>query len=81
MEASLKRELASAGIMEGVVSVLEEELILSSTIFYSLREEHFEKLLPRLKVGQRALLLRLWDSSNLCAEVGHLQSGDECKLR
>ena len=56
MEASLKRELASAGITEGTVSVLEE-LILSSTIFYSLHEEHFEMLLPRLKVGQHALLL------------------------
>ena len=44
MEASVKCKLASVGITEGTMSMLEE-LVLSSTISYSLREEHFEKLL------------------------------------
>ena len=52
MEATLKCKPTNAGITKGTVSVLEE-LILSSTIFYSLHEEDFEKLLPQLRVEQQ----------------------------
>ena len=43
------------------MTVLVDEQIISFAVFNSLREEHFEKLLPRLKVGQHALLYKLWD--------------------
>ena len=36
--------------------------MLSMAVFVTLREEHFEKLLPRLTVGDHAVLLKLWDS-------------------
>ena len=36
-----------------------------SVVFSSLREEHFDKLLPKMKVGEHAALLKLWDTSTL----------------
>ena len=43
--------------------MLKDEEITTDKMFQSLREEHFEKLLPKLKIGQHALLLKLWDES------------------
>ena len=57
--------LAAAGISEAAISVLEEELFLTSVVFGSLREEHFDKLLPKMKVGEHVALLKLWDISTL----------------
>ena len=61
MDTALKALLASANISEETCSVLEDEGIILLEVFSSLREEHFERLLPKLKVGQHALLMRLWD--------------------
>ena len=61
MDTALKALLASANISEETCSVLEDEGIILLEAFSSLREEHFERLLPKLKVGQHALLMRLWD--------------------
>ena len=36
--------------------------MLSMKVFSALREEHFEKLLPKLTAGDHALLWKLWDS-------------------
>lgn len=36
--------------------------VLTMSVFVSLREERFEKLLPKLKVGEHATLLKLWDT-------------------
>ena len=57
--------LAAAGISEAAISVQEEELFLTSVVFGSLREEHFDKLLPKMKVGEHVALLKLWDISTL----------------
>lgn len=36
---------------------------MTSAVFRVLREDHFEKLLPKLKVGEHAALLRVWENS------------------
>ena len=59
MDAALKNTLQ--GITEDTLSVLLDEAVISLSIFHSLREEHFEKLLPQMKVGQHVLLLKIWD--------------------
>jgi len=59
MEPSFRSYPTAAGVNDSVISVLEDELVVTSMI--SLRGEHFEKL-PRVKVGQRALLLRVQES-------------------
>ncbi len=69
MEPSFRRCLDRAGVNDEAISVLEEELVVSSAIFSSLRDEHFEKLIPKLKVGQHALLLKVWESYNSSPEV------------
>ena len=61
---SLEAFLADSGVSEDTKKVLSEEGIVSKAIFLSLREEHFERLLLKVKVGQHALLLKLWDSHN-----------------
>ena len=58
LEAALKTILQSAGISEDTTTVLQEEGVNTLT---SLREEHFERLLTKLKVGQHAVLMKLWD--------------------
>ena len=72
LEVFLAEESAS-GVSEDTKKVLLDEGIVSKAIFSSLREEHFERLLPRLKVGQHALLLKIWDrQNNWRSRVGHL---------
>ena len=51
--------LSGAGMGDGTMSVLAEECVL---VFLCLREEHFEKLLPKLTVGDHACLLQLWET-------------------
>ena len=40
----------------------EEVVHVSTEIFLALKDQHFTKLLPNLKVGQHALLLKLHSS-------------------
>ena len=66
MEAKLKSFLRVSGVSsEAAIAVLEEELVLNSVVFAFLQEEHFEKLLPKLKVGDNAALLKVWESAAL----------------
>ena len=41
------------------LSALEEEMVLTRSTFFFLADDHFTRLLPRLKVGQHALLQTL----------------------
>ena len=54
-------ELLLDEVNEDTKQVLLEEGITSKLVFSSLREEHFEQMLPKLKVGQHTILLRIWD--------------------
>lgn len=62
MEPKFRSFLLLSGIGESSIPTLEEESVLTMSVFVSLREEHFEKLLPKLKVGEHATLLKLWDT-------------------
>ena len=59
MDASLKNQLKTSGVTDDTLSVLVGEEIKRNHIFYTVREEHFQQLLPKVKVGQHALLLSL----------------------
>ena len=63
MESKFRSFLMTSGISEAAIKLLEEELVVTSAVFRALREEHFEKLLPKLKVGEHAALLREWENS------------------
>ena len=65
----MENMLRSAGVSEEALQVLEDEEILTLAIFSSLREEHFERLLPKLKLGQHALLLKLWDEGSEVSNI------------
>jgi hypothetical protein len=56
--------LDTAGVSDATKKVLIEQGIVSKSVFSSLREEHFERLLPKLTLGRHALLLKLWDTSS-----------------
>ena len=47
------------GLARETMIVLEEENVLNMKVFVSL---HFEKLLPKLTVGDHVVLWKLWDS-------------------
>ena len=68
MDDTLTSVLRAGRISDDTVQVMEEEGVVSLAIFSSLREEHF---LPKLRVGQHAMLLRLWDRQNSCNWRGH----------
>lgn len=63
MAAKFKSYLCVSGVSEAAIAVLEDELVLNSATFACLREEHFEKLLPKLKVGEHAAFLKVWESA------------------
>jgi hypothetical protein len=52
--------LENEGITRSTINVLDDELINNWTIFNSMGESHFDKLLPLVKVGQHALLFSMW---------------------
>ena len=62
-----------SGVSEEAIAVLEEELVLNTVVFSCLREEHFEKLLPKLKVGDHAALLKVWDNSSMQEAEVHIK--------
>ena len=66
MEPTFRRFLATCGITDTTQVVLEEESVFNMSVFLSLREEHFERLLPKLKVGQHATLMKAWETRLAC---------------
>ena len=62
MEPKFRSFLLLSGVGESSIATLEEESVLTMGVFVSLREEQFEKLLPKLKVGEHATLLKFWDA-------------------
>ncbi len=62
MDVDFKAEMLNRSFTEETIKVLQAECICSKTIFQSLRREHFSSLLPKLKVGQHAVLLAWWES-------------------
>ena len=63
MDIQFNSYLDTAGVTAETKKVLLEQGIVSKMVFSSLREEHFERLLPSVTLGQHALLLKVWDCS------------------
>ncbi len=65
----MNRELAlllqGAGLSETTIAVLDNEAIHNVEVFQLLHEEHVQKLLGMLPLGQHALLTELWQRSLL----------------
>ena len=57
MDECLSSFLSSSGILRSTLDVLIQERMSSNTIFKSLSPQHFDVLLPKMSVGQHALLL------------------------
>ena len=68
MDSTLTDCLKKGAINEQTIGVLEEEMVRTMETFILLKEEHFERLLPRLKVGQHAQLLKLWEEMQVCSK-------------
>ena len=64
MDQLFKDDLFEWGINASTMEILEEELIVDWGIFKSLSVVHLEKLLPRLTLGQHALLSQIWENNN-----------------
>ncbi|XP_019850436.1 PREDICTED: uncharacterized protein LOC109581099 [Amphimedon queenslandica] len=64
MEQDFLTSLKGAGITTVTSDILKEEHILNFDVFASLEEEHFTVLRSKIKIGQHALLLRLWHQRN-----------------
>ena len=61
MDVEFRRVLSGVGLGNATLSVLSDEHVSNMDIFLHLREEHFERLLPKLTVGEHATLLQLWE--------------------
>ena len=59
MEDELIKFLSSAGVVGDTMTVLEEEAVYTKSIFLSLTNDHLMTLLPKMKIGQHALLMSL----------------------
>ena len=59
MDSGFDNFLSTSGVSGRTKTVLIEQGIVNKSVFSSLREEHFEKLLPKLTLGQHALLMKL----------------------
>ena len=73
MERELVELLHAAGLTEATAAVLDHEAIHSVQVFQLLHEEHVQKLLAKLPLGQHALLTDLWQKS--------LLEANECQPR
>ena len=50
----------SEGIVEDTIEVLFSEAIISKQILSLLHEEHLQKLLGKIRIGEHAILTSIW---------------------
>ena len=62
MDNSLFKYFTSEGVTAETIEELVKEEIVTTEIFLSLKDQHFTRLLPNLKVGQHALIYKLHGS-------------------
>uniref|UniRef100_A0A1X7SIT4 Uncharacterized protein n=1 Tax=Amphimedon queenslandica TaxID=400682 RepID=A0A1X7SIT4_AMPQE len=77
MDPAFLDSLKSAGVAQATIEVLENEMVLTSEIFYSLAESHFQQILPKIKVGQHALLLSIWHDNIMSTHTAKYFKVDE----
>ena len=76
MEGSLHDLLVKSGVNSSTIDILESEMIVTKEIFFSLGDSHFQHILPKLKVGQLALLLNIWQKVSFLVSP-HFMRGRE----
>ena len=62
MEKEFLEWLEGNGITSTTSAILIEEDIATKDIFYSLGHDHFNALSKRLKIGQHAVLVKMWEN-------------------
>ena len=67
MEQAFVESLPAKGISGSTLEVLEKEETVSVEVFMLLQEEHLQKLLQNLPIGQDAILTSEWQKA--CIEV------------
>ena len=73
MESGFRDVLQRAGVTSATIAILDNEMILTEDIFYSLSETHFQHILPRIKIGQHALLLGMWHENIMSHSTKHFK--------
>ena len=62
MNRNFEEELSNREVSSETIVVLKSQDIKNKSVFLSLREEHFASLLPKVKIGEHAILLNWWES-------------------
>ena len=60
MDQAFLQLLKSEGIAEDMIEVLFSEAIISKQILSLLHEEHLQKLLGKIRIGEHAILTSIW---------------------
>ena len=69
MEQAFVESLPAKGISGSTLEVLEKEETVSVEVFMLLQEEHLQKLLQNLPIGQHAILTSDWQKACIEAET------------
>ena len=69
MEQAFVESLFAKGISGSTLGVLEKEEIVSVEVFRLLQEEHLQKLLQNLPIGQHAILTIASEWQKACIEA------------
>ena len=64
MDQAFADHLKHSGLSDNTLDILKEEAVVSEKIFKLLHKEHLQLLLPKLPVGQHAVLYSLWQESS-----------------
>lgn len=65
MDEDFLELLTSGGVGASTLEVLRQEEVLCQSTFVLLHEEHFQRLLAKLTIGQHAVLTSLWQKAAL----------------
>ncbi len=58
--AEFRQYLSDCGLTDESIAVLSGEMVVEESVLIKLERDHIFQLLPAMKVGQHALLLKLW---------------------
>ena len=79
MEQAFVQLLKSEGIVEDTIEVLCSESIVSKQILSLLHEEHLQKLLGKIRIGEHAILTSIWQKLEADG-LGTEAASKECEL-
>ena len=79
MEQAFVQLLKSEGIVEDTIEVLCSEAIISKQILSLLHEEHLQKLLGKIRIGEHAILTSIWQKLEADG-LGSEAASKECEF-